>query len=82
MGLATRRNPENASKIISDVTTVSFTGFLFSPLLVGLMAEYISITACMYMLAIIWGLSSLVMWPYFLKRGRIPILPDRHVDVA
>ncbi|MDC0913206.1 hypothetical protein OAQ47_04655 [Paracoccaceae bacterium] len=31
MGLAARRNPENASKIVSDVTTVSFTGFLFGP---------------------------------------------------
>ena len=75
MGLAARRNPENASKIVSDITTVSFTGFLFGPPLVGLVAEYISITACMYMLAIIWGLSALIMRPYFLKRGDIPILP-------
>ena len=75
MGLAARRNPENASKIVSDITTVSFTGFLFGPPLVGLVAEYISITACMYMLAIIWGLSALIMRPYFLKRGDIPVLP-------
>ena len=75
MGLAARRNPENASKIVSDVTTVSFTGFLFGPPLVGLVAEYISITACMYMLAVIWGLSALLMRPYFLKRGHIPVLP-------
>ena len=75
MGLAARRNPENASKIVSDVTTVSFTGFLFGPPLVGLVAEYISITACMYMLSAIWGLSALMMRPYFLKRGHIPVLP-------
>ncbi len=75
MGLAARRNPENASKIVSDITTVSFTGFLFGPPLVGLVAEYISITACMYMLATIWGLSALIMRPYFLKRGDIPVLP-------
>ena len=75
MGLAARRNPENASKIVSDVTTVSFTGFLFGPPLVGLVAEYISITACMYMLSVIWGLSALMMRPYFLKRGHIPVLP-------
>ena len=75
MRLAARRNPENASKIVSDVTTVSFTGFLFGPPLVGLVAEYISITACKYMLAVIWGLSTLMMRPYFLKRGHIPVLP-------
>ncbi len=75
MGLAARRNPENASKIVSDVTTVSFTGFLFGPPLVGLVAEYISITACMYMLLVICGLSALMMRPYFLKRGHIPVLP-------
>jgi hypothetical protein len=75
MGLAARPNPENASKIVSDVTSVSFTGFLFSPPLVGLVAEYISITACMYMLAAIWGLSARMMRPYFSKRGHIPVLP-------
>lgn len=65
MGVAALRNPDNAAGVVSDITTVSFVGFLIGQPIVGLIAEYVSISACMYLLAGIWMGTSLFMRQYF-----------------
>ena len=64
-GAAAKRHQEKASEIVTDIQTISFTGFLFGPPIVGLIAEYVSIAACMYVLCIVWMLSALIMHQYF-----------------
>ena len=72
MGVAARRNPDNAAGVVSDITTVSFVGFLIGPPIVGLIAEYVSISACMYLLAGIWMVTSLFMRQYFRPLTKMP----------
>jgi len=64
-GVAAKRNNDKASEIVTDIQTISFIGFLFGPPIVGLIAEYVSIAACMYVLSIVWIISSLMMRKYF-----------------
>ena len=59
------RNHDKASEIVTDIQTISFIGFLFGPPIVGLIAEYVSIAACMYLLCIVWIISALIMRKYF-----------------
>ena len=64
-GVAAERNHDKASEIVTDIQTISFIGFLFGPPIVGLIAEYVSIAACMYLLCIVWIISALIMRKYF-----------------
>lgn len=64
-GVAAKRNHGKASEIVTDIQTISFIGFLFGPPIVGLIAEYVSIAACMYVLCIVWIFSALIMRKYF-----------------
>ena len=72
MGVADRRNPDNAAGVVSDITTVSFVGFLIGPPIVGLIAEYVSISACVYLLAGIWMVTSLFIRQYFRALTEMP----------
>ena len=72
MGVAARCNPDNAAGVVSDITTVSFVGFVIGPPIVGLIAEYVSISACMYLLAGIWMVTSLFMRQYFRPLTEMP----------
>ena len=64
-GVAAKRNQDKAAEIVTDIQTISFIGFLFGPPIVGLIAEYVSIAACMYVLCIVWIISALIMRKYF-----------------
>ena len=65
LNVAGRTNPSNAAGVVNDVNIIAFSGFLFGPTIVGFVAEYISIAACMYLLAIAWAMSAAIMLSRF-----------------
>ncbi len=55
-GVAVREETENPIAAVNDVNLLAFVGFLFGPPLIGYIAKSVSITACMIILAVTWGL--------------------------
>ena len=55
-GVAVQEDTENPIAAVNDVNLLAFVGFLFGPPLIGYIAKSVSITACMIILAVTWGL--------------------------
>ena len=49
--------------------TLGFGGFIFGPVVVGYLAEFISLTFNMYLLSVIWGFNGLALF-YLIKRNK------------
>ena len=60
---------EGISLTVSNLITLGFGGFIFGPVVVGYLAEFISLTFNMYLLSVIWGFNGLALF-YLIKRNR------------
>ena len=60
---------EGISLTVSNLITLGFGGFIFGPVVVGYLAEFISLTFNMYLLSIIWGFNGLALF-YLIKRNK------------
>ena len=52
---AIRISDESINITVSNLITLGFSGFIFGPVAVGYLAEYLGLTFNMYLLSIIWG---------------------------
>ena len=52
---------EGISLTVSNLITLGFGGFIFGPVVVGYLAEFISLTFNMYLLSVIWGFNGLAL---------------------
>ena len=62
---------EGISLTVSNLITLGFGGFIFGPVVVGYLAEFISLTFNMYLLSVIWGFNGLALF-YLIKRNKNP----------
>ena len=60
---------EGISLTVSNLITLGFGGFIFGPVVVGYLAEFISLTFNMYLLSVIWGFNGLALF-YLIKRNK------------
>ena len=60
---------EGISLTVSNLITLGFGGFIFGPVVVGYLAEYISLTFNMYLLSVIWGFNGLALF-YLIKKNQ------------
>ena len=60
---------EGISLTVSNLITLGFGGFIFGPVVVGYVAEYISLTFNMYLLSVIWGFNGLALF-YLIKKNQ------------
>ena len=60
---------EGISLTVSNLITLGFGGFIFGPVVVGYLAEFISLTFNMYLLSVIWGFNGLALF-FLIKRNK------------
>ena len=58
---AIKSSNEPINLTVSNLATLGFAGFIFGPVIVGYMAEYLGLTFNMYILSVIWGINGLLL---------------------
>ena len=61
---------EPISLTISNLLTLGFGGFIFGPVIVGYLAEFMGLTFNMYLLSFIWAFNGLALY-YLINKNSL-----------
>ena len=61
---------ESISLTVSNLLTLGFGGFIFGPVIVGYLAEFMGLTFNMYLLSFIWAFNGIALY-YLITKNRL-----------